>query len=131
MITLLRTQFMSNLKKYSFSWHRNSALIIVLGVIMVFFKTYKKIAIVRLTLETRSCPMLVALIVHGIVVLWILYCLRHWSIDPHCPVDEIAPNVSGAGSSRDCSHVDCVLFETLINRSLLSCWHSKRDRAQC
>ena len=34
----------------------------------------------------------------------------------HC-----APNVSGVDSSQDCSHVDRVLCQTLIIRSILSC----------
>ena len=34
--------------------------------------------------------------------------------------DKIAPSGSGINSSRDCSHVDCVLFETLINKLLVS-----------
>ena len=62
-------------------------------------------------------------------------CLEywHWSIDRYCPIDanEITTSGSGVPSSQDCSHVDHVLFNTLINRSLLSSWYSKRDRSQC
>ena len=44
-------------------------------------------------------------------------------IDFYCPVDivnEIMPSGSGVDSSWDCWCVDQVLFETLINRLLLS-----------
>ena len=44
--------------------------------------------------------------------------LRHLSINCYCQVDiaiEIVPGGSGIDSSRDCSHADRILFETLIN----------------
>ena len=62
-------------------------------------------------------------------------CLEywHWSIDRYCPIDanEITTTGSGVASSQDCNRVDHVLFNTLINRSLLSSWYSKRNRSQC
>ena len=54
--------------------------------------------------------MVLALIVQGIVAVWVLSCLK----DCYCPVDianEIAPSGSGVDSLGDCSHVDHVLFE--------------------
>ena len=44
-------------------------------------------------------------------------------MDCYCLVDiasKIAPIGSGVVSLRNCSRVDCVLFETLINRLLVS-----------
>ena len=51
--------------------------------------------------------MVLALIVHWIVAVWIMSCVRHWSIDCYCLVDitnKIVPSVSGVDISRDCSH---------------------------
>ena len=53
----------------------------------------------------------------------VVECLRHLSINCYCQVDiaiEIVPGGSGIDSSRDCSHMDSVLFKTLINSLLLS-----------
>ena len=70
----------------------------------------------------------------GIVAVWIVSCLKHSSIDHYCLVDianKIAPGGSGIDSSRYCSCVDSVLFETLINKLLFSGCNSKQDRTQC
>ena len=54
-------------------------------------------------------------------------CLRHC---PVCIANKIMPRGSGIDSSQDCSSVDCVLYDTLINISQLSGCHIKCDRAQ-
>ena len=62
----------------------------------------------------KIAPLVVALVVHGIIALWIVSCLRHWSIIASVILTSIANVIAPIGSGVDSwrNHMDCVLFDS-------------------